>query len=585
MAMFNIKTLLSTFDKKGTLMKWLKELTEMLQKSALTGVSVEQTSQTKAVLKFNFEDGSVITSDALDLPRGLPGLTGPQGPQGLRGEQGPRGQQGEQGPQGPQGMQGPAGPQGPKGDAGGADFADVTGFDIITPTAGTVVVSADGITYTGQVNLTSAGVTYNIPAEVTIPLTGGNGISLDADETGHKIVIKLDGGGLPSSLPQTYKKKAVTLVTSGWHGEQTDAWSGSEYIKNGTKSFQLNKNCMAFGAKMTIKTSSTSTTLTGTLSEDGTKWTYPQTRIDSLTTITSATLIDNEVTMTFSSMNARTYTSISFEGDTEPRYTYTDTDVKVNSEVRFTLDEANGKLAGQFGLKKTIDKEAGKLTFTVDTLPTSAITGTLEIGETSTEGAAFVEGVNEGIKANEENTFTATQTFGDVKTSGVYGTDSKLLLMEYANGAALGVSGAVRPKVAQVSDSGTTYKDIALLEDMSGEKEYTYPTAVKIGNILTNDAMPNFGLFMTSLVNLTSNNANQYLQCSIPLGKYNGLAPDQPIIAFGTEDGTFYYPLPHITCEFAASGPIADHVYIKNTDTTAHTVSGIIFFTLQEATT
>ena len=216
MTMFNIKTLLSTFDKKGTLMKWLKELTEMLQKSALTGVSVEQTSQTKAVLKFNFEDGSVITSDALDLPRGLPGLTGPQGPQGLRGEQGPRGPQGVQGPQGPQGMQGPAGPQGPKGDAGGADFADVTGFDIITPTAGTVEVSADGITYTGQVNLTSAGTTYNIPAEVTIPLTGGNGISLDADETGHKIVIKLDGGGLPSSLPQTYKKKAVTLATSGW---------------------------------------------------------------------------------------------------------------------------------------------------------------------------------------------------------------------------------------------------------------------------------------------------------------------------------------------------------------------------------
>ena len=121
--------------------------------------------------------------------------------------------------------------------------------------------------------------------------------------------------------------------------------------------------------------------------------------------------------------------------------------------------------------------------------------------------------------------------------------------------------------------------------DVSGGKEYTYPTAVKIGNILTNDAMPNFGLFMTRLVNLTSNNANQYLQCSIPLGKYNGLAPDQPIIAFGTEDGTFYYPLPHITCEFAASGPIADFVWIKNTDTTAHTVSGIIFFALQEATT
>lgn len=106
-------------------MKWLKELTEMLQKSALTGVSIEQTSQTKAVLKFNFEDGSVITSDALDLPRGLPGLTGPQGPQGpqglpgLPGSVGPQGPEGPQGKQGPAGPQGPQGPEGPKGDAGG----------------------------------------------------------------------------------------------------------------------------------------------------------------------------------------------------------------------------------------------------------------------------------------------------------------------------------------------------------------------------------------------------------------------------------------------------------------------------------
>ena len=114
--------------------------------------------------------------------------------------------------------------------------------------------------------------------------------------------------------------------------------------------------------------------------------------------------------------------------------------------------------------------------------------------------------------------------------------------------------------------------------------EYTYPSAVKIGNILTNSEMPNWGLFMARLNNLTSNNANQYMQCLIPLGQYNGLAPGQPIIAFGTEDGTFHYPLPHITCEFAASGPNADFVWIKNTDTTAHTVSGIIFFVLQEAT-
>lgn len=416
MTMFNIKTLLSTFDKKGTLMKWLKELTELLQKSALTGVSVEQTSQTKAVLKFNFEDGSVITSDALDLPRGLPGLTGPQGPQGLRGEQGPRGQQGAQGPQGPQGMQGPAGPQGPKGDAGGADFADVTGFDIITPTAGTVQVSADGITYTGQVNLTSAGTTYNIPAEVTIPLTGGNGISLDADETGHKIVIKLDGGGLPSSLPQTYKKKAVTLATSGWNELIEIDWKNGkerdEYKASNNYSYWYIPFNVQQGDIITVLQANNEwreITL-GTTHKNYSFLLKLGHSIGNPTETTGITLSYNPS----SAVGKKLYFSVSdYEylftaikisrpsGAGQNPYIYTDTDVKVNSEVRLVLDEANGKLAGQFGLKKTIDKEAGKLTFTADTLPTSAITGTLEIGETSTEGAAFVDGISEdGISTN-----------------------------------------------------------------------------------------------------------------------------------------------------------------------------------------
>ena len=397
MAMFNIKTLLSTFDKKGTLMKWLKELTEMLQKSALTGVSVEQTSQTKAVLKFNFEDGSVITSDALDLPRGLPGLTGPQGPQGLRGEQGPRGQQGEQGPQGPQGMQGPAGPQGPKGDAGGADFADVTGFDIITPTAGSVTVSTDGITYTGQVNLTSAGTTYNIPAEISIPLTGGNGISLDADETGHKIVIKLDGGGLPSSLPQTYKKKAVTLATSGWVGRNSIVLSyfpyPAETIVGDYEKYYNYSNISQWKFKIFGVEHSPSEC----------KYKNDRNGVQCLYLYYRASYNSDYTVQIYP---GKIYVARGNSGTDENaqllttvvdvyNQSYTDTDVKVNSEVRFTLDEANGKLAGQFGLKKTIDKEAGKLTFTADTLPTSAISGTLEIGETSTEGAAFVDGIIE----------------------------------------------------------------------------------------------------------------------------------------------------------------------------------------------
>lgn len=503
MAMFNIKTLLSTFDKKGTLMKWLKELTEMLQKSALTGVSVEQTSQTKAVLKFNFEDGSVITSDALDLPRGLPGLTGPQGPQGLRGEQGPRGQQGAQGPQGPQGLrgeqgprgqqgaqgpqgpQGPAGPQGPKGDAGGADFADVTGFDIITPTTGTVAVSADGITYTGQVNLTSAGVTYNIPAEVAIPLTGGNGISFDADETGHKVVIKLDGNG---SFPQKYYILNNALSRSRWKTSETFDWINGQEADMITAyiaawSFPKASN----GAEYSIKLSDGTTqlfTVTG------------QNQQFSITINASKTPTDAQTAITVKlDVNADGSARIRCSGNNkEYHYIYTtiivnntnfyeiaNSAIKVNSEARYILDENSYVIAKSAGLRKLIDKTEGKLRFTAETTPTASIGSYLMVGETSVEGLAYIDDVlytiptntseltNDSgfVKASEENTFTATQTFGDVKTSGIYGTGSKLLLIEHENGAALGVSGAVRPKVAQVSGSNTTYKDVALLDDIS----------------------------------------------------------------------------------------------------------------------
>ena len=485
MTMFNIKTLLSTLDKKGTLMKWLKELTEMLQKSALTGVSVEQTSQTKAVLKFNFEDGSVITSDALDLPRGLPGLTGPQGPQGLRGEQGPRGQQGVQGPQGPQGMQGPAGPQGPKGDAGGADFADVSAFDIITPTAGTVAVSADGLTYTGQVNLTSAGVTYNIPAEVTIPLTGGNGISLDADETGHKVIIKLDGGG---SFPQKYYRLNSALSKGRWKTTETFDWiNGKEAdtITAYVASWRFPK--ASIGAEYSIKLSDGTTqlfTVTGQNQQVSITINASKTPTDAQTAITARLEVnaDGSARILCSGANKEyhyIYTTIIVNNTSF--YELANSAIKVNSEVRYILDENSYAIAKRAGLRKLIDKTEGKIRFTAEAAPTANIGSYLMVGETSVEGLAYIDDVlypiptntseltNDSgfVKASEENTFTATQTFGHIKTSGAYGTGNKLLLTEYENGAALGVSGAVRPKVAQVTNSGTTYKDIALLEDIS----------------------------------------------------------------------------------------------------------------------
>lgn len=236
----------------------------------------------------------------------------------------------------------------------------------------------------------------------------------------------------PSSLPQTYKKKAVTLATSGWINAQTIVTSNNadgDYVYTQAKPYALDKDVRELltntntviyftGANFTAKSKTTfpgTNPLTGQSEQSKVITYYTSSTQNKIT----ANFYSNCVTVNSADSAYTTFLRLEWVSEiVQYLNTYTDADVKVNSEVRFTLDETNGKLAGQFGLKKTIDKEAGKLTFTADTLPTSAISGTLEIGETSTEGAAFVDGINEGIKANEENTFTAKQTFQDVQING-----------------------------------------------------------------------------------------------------------------------------------------------------------------------
>ena len=236
----------------------------------------------------------------------------------------------------------------------------------------------------------------------------------------------------PTSLPQTYKKKAVTLATSGWINAQTIVTSNNadgDYVYTQAKPYALDKDVRELltntntviyftGANFTAKSKTTfpgTNPLTGQSEQSKVITYYTSSTQNKIT----ANFYSNCVTVNSADREYTTFLRLEWVSEiAQYLNTYTDADVKVNSEVRFTLDEANGKIAGQFGLKKTIDKEAGKLSFTADTLPTSAISGTLEIGETSTEGAAFVEGVNEGIKANDENTFTAKQTFQDVQING-----------------------------------------------------------------------------------------------------------------------------------------------------------------------
>lgn len=223
----------------------------------------------------------------------------------------------------------------------------------------------------------------------------------------------------PSSLPQTYKKKAVTLATSGW-GAITLNKVGSYNGSTNRDDFHYLKPNSGLPIEASTKIYISCSSSFGNINKR--EMTYLRV-IGGWDTWRYNISESNYILFKHESGgNSAFQTSFNdsnfiaeFFANVGPTTGYintlTDADVKVNSEVRFTLDEANGKLAGQFGLKKTIDKEAGKLTFTADTLPTSAISGTLEIGETSTEGAAFVEGIASDTdipqRTTEDTTLTA----------------------------------------------------------------------------------------------------------------------------------------------------------------------------------
>ena len=104
--MFNIDTILSSFDCKLTLLEWLKKLTKALENDSLKDVQINKIASGKAQMVLTFADGTIQASNVFELPQGETGATGAQGPKGDTGETGP------------QGPIGPMGPQGPKGDPG-----------------------------------------------------------------------------------------------------------------------------------------------------------------------------------------------------------------------------------------------------------------------------------------------------------------------------------------------------------------------------------------------------------------------------------------------------------------------------------
>ena len=86
--MISKDTILSIFNEKGTLLKWLQKLEKAYTGAELTNVEITQTNPLTAIFTFLFEDGSTVNSSPITLPQGPAGKDGVNGTNGADGAPG-----------------------------------------------------------------------------------------------------------------------------------------------------------------------------------------------------------------------------------------------------------------------------------------------------------------------------------------------------------------------------------------------------------------------------------------------------------------------------------------------------------------
>lgn len=74
--MIKKETILSVFDKKLTLLEYLKEIKKGLEDSAIESFSCDQVDETHVKFALNFADGTSYETDAIEVPTGPQGETG-----------------------------------------------------------------------------------------------------------------------------------------------------------------------------------------------------------------------------------------------------------------------------------------------------------------------------------------------------------------------------------------------------------------------------------------------------------------------------------------------------------------------------
>lgn len=208
--MISWQSVMSVFNTKGTLLKWLKTLDQSLKDGVLESVSVNSVSEGIITLSFNFADGSVITTPQIDIPQGA---QGPQGPQGEPGEQGP------------QGVPGPA----------GADiFTDFDSLKIDTTDATVTYINGVATITGARLIGYKSGSNEEIEIAVDLPIKAGDNVTIDASEDDKSILISTQSPDIPT--PTTADNGKVLGVTNGAYALQESSGGGGSTGYTVTKS-------------------------------------------------------------------------------------------------------------------------------------------------------------------------------------------------------------------------------------------------------------------------------------------------------------------------------------------------------------
>ena len=203
--MISWQSIMSVFNTKGTLLKWLKTLDQSLKDGVLESVSVNSVSEGIITLSFNFADGSVITTPQIDIPQG---------------EQGPQGPKGEQGEQGPQGVPGPA----------GADiFTDFDSLKIDTTDATVTYINGVATITNARLIGYKSGGNEEIEIAVDLPIKAGDNVTIDASEDDKSILVSASGGGITNAEVIEYAEQLPTASETSPNFVQTP--NGTLYRK------------------------------------------------------------------------------------------------------------------------------------------------------------------------------------------------------------------------------------------------------------------------------------------------------------------------------------------------------------------